>query len=372
MLTLIKNADVYAPEHIGKKDILIANGKIEKIADKIRISGVDCKKIDARGRKVSPGLIDKHAHITGGGGEFGYESYATELQAEDFLKCGTTTVIGLLGTDGVLKELTTLYAKAKALDTKMTAWMLTGSYAFPPKTITGAVDKDIIMIDKVVGCKLALSDDRGSFPTTPELERLIAQCWRGGMTSRKAGILHLHMGALSTGISQLVDISKRNPRLMPHISVTHCGRAESLFNECCEFAKMGSYIDFTSGGSSFLSSREALVLKALEKGVSIDHITISTDGGGGIRRVDPVTGEESYGTATVDSNLTMLVNLVTKFGLPFEDGLKCLTANPAREYSLNTKGHLAEGYDADLIIWNDDFSLKQVIAKGREGVQQAF
>ncbi len=364
MLTLIKNADVYAPEHLGKKDILIANDRIEKIDDTIRISGVECKRIDVKGRKVSPGLIDKHAHITGGGGEFGYESYATELQAEDFLKCGTTTVIGLLGTDGVLKELTTLYAKAKALDTKMTAWMLTGSYAFPPKTITGAVDKDIIMIDKVVGCKLALSDDRGSFPTTPELERLIAQCWRGGMTSRKAGILHLHMGALSTGISQLVDICKRNPRLLPHVSVTHCGRAESLFNECCEWAKMGSFIDFTSGGSSFLASREDLVLAALKKGVSVDNITISTDGGGGVRRVDPVTGEEVYGTATVDSNLVMLVNLVTRYGVKFEDALKFLTANPAREYSLKTKGHLAAGYDADLIIWNDDFTLRQVIAKG--------
>ena len=365
MITLIKNADVYAPEHLGKKDILIANGKIERIADNIKLAGLPHQTINARGKKVSPGLIDKHAHITGGGGEFGYESYATELQAEDFLSCGTTTVIGLLGTDGVLKELTTLYAKAKALDTKMTAWMLTGSYAFPPKTITGAVDKDIIMIDKVVGCKLALSDDRGSFPTTPELERLISQCWRGGMTSRKAGILHLHMGALTTGISQLVDIVKRNPRLLPHISVTHCGRAESLFNECCEWAKMGSYIDFTTGGSSYLASKEDLFLKAIEKGVSLDHITMSTDGGGGIRHINPVTGEETYGTATVDCNYKMIVSLVTKCGLKFEDVLKFATANPAREYCLNTKGHVAEGYDADLLIWNDDYSLKTVMAKGK-------
>lgn len=365
MITLIKNADVYAPQHLGKKDILIANGKIEKVADSIRLSGIDYEKIDVKGRKVSPGLIDKHSHITGGGGEFGYESYATELQAEDFLNCGTTTVVGLLGTDGVLKELTTLYAKAKALDTKMTAWMLTGSYAFPPKTITGAVDKDIIMIDKVVGCKLALSDDRGSFPTTPELERLISQCWRGGMTSRKAGILHLHMGALTTGISQLIDIVKRNPRLLPHISVTHCGRAESLFKECCEWAKMGSYIDFTTGGSSFLASREELVLRALKEGVSIDHITLSTDGGGGIRHIDPETGEEWYGTATVDCNFKMLVSLVTKYGIAFEDALKLLTANPAREYCFATKGHLEAGYDADLLVWNDNFTLNRVMAKGK-------
>jgi len=365
MITLIKNADVYAPEHIGKKDILIANGKIEKIADKIRLSGVEFNKIDARGKKVTAGLIEKHSHVTGGGGEFGYESYASELQAEDFLKVGTTTVIGLLGTDGVLKELTTLYAKVKALDTKMTAWMLTGSYAFPPKTITGAVDKDIIMIDKVIGCKLALSDDRGSFPTTEELARLISQCWRGGMTARKAGMLHIHMGALDTGISQLFDIVKRYPRLRPHISITHCGRSEKLFKESCEWAKMGSYIDLTTGGSSYLASREDLVIKALELGVSVDNITLSTDGGGGIRHIDPKTGEEWYGTATVDCNLVMLVNLVTKYGIKFEDALKFLTTNIAREYGFTTKGQVAPGFDADLLIWNDDYSLNKVIAKGK-------
>ncbi len=365
MITLIKNADVYAPEHLGKKDILIANDKIEKVADSIRVSGVECNRIDARGRKVSAGLIEKHAHVTGGGGEFGYESYATELQADDFLKVGTTTVVGLLGTDGVLKELTTLYAKVKALDTKMTAWMLTGSYAFPPKTITGEVDKDIIMIDKVIGCKLALSDDRGSFPTTEELARLISQCWRGGMTSRKAGLLHLHMGALSTGISQLFDIVKKYPRLLPHISITHCGRSEQLFNESCQWAKMGPNIDITTGGSSYLASREDLVVKALESGVSVDHITLSSDGGGGIRHIDPTTGEEWYGTATVDCNLKMLVNLVTKYGLKFEDVLKFLTTNVAREYGFTTKGQVAPGFDADLIIWNDNFSINKVMAKGK-------
>ena len=32
MLTLIKNADVYAPEHLGLKDLLLEGGKIALIA----------------------------------------------------------------------------------------------------------------------------------------------------------------------------------------------------------------------------------------------------------------------------------------------------------------------------------------------------
>lgn len=363
MITLIKNADIYAPEHLGCKDILIAGDRIEKIADRIEPVGIELKTIDAKGRKVTPGFIDKHVHVTGGGGEFGFESYADALHAEDLLKVGTTTVVGLLGTDGVFKELTTLYAKVKELDVKMTAWMLTGSYAYPSKTLTGRVDSDIAMIDKVVGCKLALSDDRGSFPTDLELMRLLADCWRGGMTCGKKGILHMHMGVLETGISQILDIVKANPRLLPHVSVTHCARKRELFQQCCELARMGSVLDITTGGSKFVEPFEAVAL-ALADGVSVDSITFSSDGRGGIRHIDPVTGEETYGTGPVDSNLREFRNLVDNSVLPIEDALKLLTVNVAREYGFKGKGRIAENCDADLIIWDDNLSIGNVIARG--------
>ena len=33
MIKLIQNIDIYAPEHLGKKDVLIIHDKIVKIAD---------------------------------------------------------------------------------------------------------------------------------------------------------------------------------------------------------------------------------------------------------------------------------------------------------------------------------------------------
>jgi len=369
MLTLIKNADVYSPEHRGVCDILIVGEKIEKIAPKIELTGVECQTIDAEGRKVTPGFIDKHVHVTGGGGEFGFESYADPLHADDLLKVGTTTVVGLLGTDGVLKDLTQLYQKVHELDVKMTAWMLTGSYRYPSKTLTGGVDSDIALIDKVVGCKLALSDDRGSFPTDLELKRLLADCWRGAMTCGKKGILHLHMGVLETGISQILDIVKENPRLLHHVSVTHCARKRELFEQCCELAKMGSIVDITTGGSKFVEPYDAVML-ALEDGVSIDNITFSSDGRGGIRHINPVTGEETYGTGPVDSNLQEFRNLLYRDVLSMEDALRLLTVNVAREYGFASKGRLETGFDADILIWNDDLTLETVIAKGRSVVCQ--
>ena len=39
MIKLIQNIDIYAPEHLGKKDVLIIHDKIVKIADAGSLSG---------------------------------------------------------------------------------------------------------------------------------------------------------------------------------------------------------------------------------------------------------------------------------------------------------------------------------------------
>ncbi len=52
-LKLVKNADIYAPEHIGKSDILICGDKIEKIVSKLEVYDAlsDVQVIDAEGMK---------------------------------------------------------------------------------------------------------------------------------------------------------------------------------------------------------------------------------------------------------------------------------------------------------------------------------
>ena len=69
-MLLVKNAKVYAPEYLGVKDILIAGGRIERIADHLpEYEG--CEVIDGTGKIVTPGIIDRHVHVTGGGGTAG-------------------------------------------------------------------------------------------------------------------------------------------------------------------------------------------------------------------------------------------------------------------------------------------------------------
>ena len=57
---IIKNGQVVLKNEVAKKDILIENGKIVKIADKIETGG---EVIDAQGLHIFPGLIDMHVHL---------------------------------------------------------------------------------------------------------------------------------------------------------------------------------------------------------------------------------------------------------------------------------------------------------------------
>lgn len=369
MFTLIQNADLYAPQHLGMNDILLADQKIALVQPKIELSGIPFRTIDAGGCIVCPGFIDQHVHITGGGGQTGYASLVPEVSVSELVACGTTTVVGLLGTDGFVKELTTLYAKTKALEQDgLSAYMLTGFYGLPTKTLMPAVADDLIFIDKVIGCKLAMSDDRSAFPTEQEILRLINQVRLGGFTSGKGGILHIHLGALPQGIEPLLNIARQYPTLISYLSPTHLIRTEALFRQAVEFACMGGMVDFSTGGTKF-DAPHRCVAKALEANVPLDRITFSSDGRGGVRRVCPETGETTYRPAPLHLNLQEMTLLVKEGLLPLEKALTLITTNPARNLKLSAKGSISAGMDADLCFLDDELRLTHVIARGRMAMQ---
>ena len=99
MIKLLKNANVYVPDPLGNKDILIAGEKICRIQEDLSIyeNLPDVKVYDLEGRYVIPGYIDLHVHITGGGGEKGPASRVPESQLSTFLMSGITTVVGQIG-----------------------------------------------------------------------------------------------------------------------------------------------------------------------------------------------------------------------------------------------------------------------------------
>ena len=117
MIKVIKNADVYAPEHLGARDILICDEKICAVAKGLDIGPLNglAEVIDLHGAAVGPGYIDGHVHVTGGGGEQGPGSRVPECRVSELVSCGVTTVLALLGTDCISRSLENVLAKTRAL-----------------------------------------------------------------------------------------------------------------------------------------------------------------------------------------------------------------------------------------------------------------
>jgi len=266
-MKLIRNCQLYAPRKLGQKDILMIHEKIAAIEERIEPNSLPfaVEVINAEGDLLVPGFIDQHVHFIGGGGEAGFSSRTPALTVVQPIEAGITTLVGLLGTDDCTRTVEDLYAKAKALDENgLTTFIHTGSYGYPPITLTGSVKRDIVFIDKVIGVKTAIADHRASQLTSQELIRLAAEARVAGMISGKPGIVHIHVG----GAPQQLDLIFRaiNESNLPvhHFSPTHVARNASLFDDALKFAKLGGMIDMTANANMAGNSSEFTTLDAIE------------------------------------------------------------------------------------------------------------
>ena len=163
MLKLLTNAQVFAPEDLGLRHVLIGGGRIIAVHDKKEgLSAPHATEFDLKGRRLIPGFIDGHAHVTGGGGESGFSTRVPPVPLGQFTRAGVTSVIGVLGTDDTTRDTRSLLAQTRALrEEGLGAWCHPGGYHVPPVTLTGSVRDDIVYLDPVIGVgELALSDHR--------------------------------------------------------------------------------------------------------------------------------------------------------------------------------------------------------------------
>jgi len=377
-ILLIKNGDVYAPEHQGKKDILVINERIIYIDQNIltsALNGIDknIKIIDASKCIVIPGHIDQHVHINGAGGEGGPQYRTPPLQFSEFVKAGITSVIGLLGTDGFARSLKALLMKARALEQEgISTWIYTGAYEYPSPTITESILSDLILIDKVIGLKIALSDHRASHPTLDEFRRATSETRAGGVLAGKAGVIHIHMGSERQGLSYLFDIIRNTEIPIEQFAPTHLNKKdEELFKQVVEFGKMGGYIDLTAGVSEEEKSSHSIkpgkaIKKLLKNGISIEKITISSDGNGSLPKFNEKKEFMGMSIASVLSLHKEFINMVKEDKFSIEEAIHVTSTNIAKHLKLDKKGEIRTGKDADIIALDKGtLKIKHVIARGK-------
>lgn len=376
MIKLLKNAQVYSPAPLGKKDVLVIGDKVARIDDSIQgYDGLpEVEVIDLKGKKLLPGYIDIHIHITGGGGEQGFTSRVPESQLSVIVGSGITTVLGLLGTDGTSRSLENLLGKVTALETEgLSAYMLTGSYQYPTVTLTGSVLRDIMLTDKIIGAKLAMSDHRSSTITVDELIRLASDVNMGGMLSGKAGLLTIHTGVRKGMLDPIFRALEQSDVPIETFLPTHVGRNYQLLDQAIKLAKMGGNFDLTAHGSLKEDGESAADMAAycIRQGVDLDRMSMSSDGNGSQPRFDE-TGR-CIGLTYVSPAVLLweLRRGVQQLDIPLEQMLRLFTASPAlRLGKEGVKGCVRPGADADLIALSADLQLTHVLAKGKLAMEQ--
>ncbi|WBX95256.1 beta-aspartyl-peptidase [Pseudoxanthomonas mexicana] len=369
--TLIRNAEVYAPESLGRRDLLLGGGKVLWIGtDAPDLPATfGAQVLDLGGRRLLPGLIDGHVHVTGGGGEAGFASRVPAPTLSRYTRSGVTTVVGLLGTDDVARGTRELLAHVNALrEEGLSAWGYAGGYHLPPATLTGSVRADLVFIDCLIGVgELAISDHRSSQPTLDELLRIASEAHVAGLMTGKAGIVHLHLGDGSRGLDlvrRALDQSELPPRVF---NPTHVNRRKALFEEAIALARRGCSIDITAfpvdEGEDAWSAADALV-RYLDSGAPRDRVTVSSDAGGCLPCFDAQGRVCSMDVGHSGALVDTLRELLTR-GIALQDALPAFTSNVAGLLRLPGKGRIAVGADADLVALDADGAVTDVFAGGR-------
>lgn len=369
-MKLIKNIEVYSPKYLGVKDVLISNGKVSLVEDSIDRFHKKVELIDGSGKKLMPGLIDNHVHITGGGGEGSFKTRVPEISLSDLTKGGITTVVGMLGTDSTTRSVENLVAKAKGLKEEgLSVYVHTGAYSYPSPTITGDVKKDIMFVEEIIGAKIALSDHRSSSLRDDELARLASEARVAGMMSGKAGIVVAHMGDGDDGLGIVNRVLEDTEVPIKTIRPTHVNRKQELLIESFDYARRGGIIDLTCGIHDKLSPAKVIV-DAKKQNVPLENILISSDGHGSFSEYDIDGKLIEIGVSSVASLAEEFVKLVKDEGLEIEEALRFFTTNVSKAIDLYPqKGVVREGSDADFLIMDKDMNIDTVIARGNIMVQ---
>lgn len=370
IMQVLVDADVHAPEPLGVRSLLLGGGRVLWMgpggASAAKLAAqFGAEVVDLEGRRLIPGLIDCHAHVTGGGGEAGYGTSMAPLVASDFTSHGVTGVIGLLGTDDCVRTTGQLVHAVYGLRAEgLSAWCYTGGYHLPPTTLTGSIREDIVHIDPILGFgELAISDHRSSQPSLDEILRVASEVHVGGLMTGKAGVLHLHMGDGKRGL-ELVRAALETSEIPARVfHPTHVNRRRGLFEEALALTQRGVTVDVTaereqpgqaapdSGPDAELPASYA-VRAILASDIDPGRWTVSSDGGGCL----PKFGEDGQVSSYEVGQPAVLAALLAKLldeGYALTEILPGFTTNPADLMRLAGHGRIEVGGPANLVSLAD-------------------
>jgi beta-aspartyl-dipeptidase (metallo-type) len=369
---LLTGARVFAPEDLGRADVLVWEDRIAAVGPRLDApTGLGRgETVDLSGRLLLPGLLDGHVHVMGASGLGGPITRSTDLQIERIATAGVTTVVSPLGADSLSRSLSALLMRAAALEQEgLSAYCYTGGWTHPVPTLTGDVQGDVALVERVRGVKAAISDAIAPMQGIEELCRLAHAAWTGGRLAGKKAVLHVHVGDHTDGLEPLREVVRRTGIPADRLVATHVNRNPRLWRQALEYGAAGGSIDVTAlqrpeaGHPDAVPPAQAL-REAVAAGVPPQRITLSTDSGAAMPRLDSAGRAAGRYMPGPDALLQTAHELV-KGGASWGDAVSFCGAHPADLLGLERKGRLLPGRDADCLVLDEAGTVDRVYGRGR-------
>lgn len=167
-------------------------------------------------------------------------------------------MVSCLGTDEITRSFDQLLMKAKALrNGGLTVLYLYWRDYPSPKSVTGDVLRDQLLIDEIIGLKTSIGEQWAGKITLKELAKYSGTAYLAGMLSGKAGILHVHLGEFIAEMGVLFALINEG-KAYNHIVLTHANKTQETFARSLEYVLLGGHVDFTPYRTPLLTARKQL------------------------------------------------------------------------------------------------------------------
>ena len=375
---LIRNARLYdAAGTDSPCGVLVKDGTIERIGDLSRSAGAD-RVLNAGGRILAPGLID--VHIQGAGGADVLDAAPEALEAIS-KTCARFGVTGLLATTVYMpgQENRHLTVAADCVDRDLGGARLLGIHLespfiapekrgmIQPACITSPSPAILEEIYKLTGDTLKMMVIAPELPGNIEIIRALTDRGTVACLGHSAAAYDDARRGFQAGISHITHLFNAMPSLH-HRAPGPLGAIFEADNVTCQVITDGVHIHpsvvrlayAALGPDRFVTITDGMQALGLPDGKYIYNGVEYEARDGAARYADGTL----IGTAL---GLNRMLARLTEFtGCSRIEAVNTATRNPAVVLGLqDTKGAIATGKDADLVLLNEDWSVHATIVAGR-------
>ena len=381
---LIKNANVVLPDEVKITSVLIEDGIISAIG----YQGKADREIDAKGNYLLAGFIDIHVHGGGGADFMDATPEAFETAVKSHLEHGTTTLLptAMTATESDLTEFLNAFKefKSKSKYSALTPGVhLEGPYFSGANAkSSGAQPSGLLRLPDEAEMNRLLKVADGDilrWDAAPELEgseMFTRKCKENNIICSIA-----HSAATSEEAQKGIDNGFSHVTHFYNAVTTYRKEGQKVLAGVVEAAYLNENVtvELICDGRHIPRDilRLALKIKGAEKvsaitdGMRIAGTNLQSGKLGSLKNGTDVIVDDTVAKlpdmssyagsiATMDRCFRVLVK---DYGIDIVTASKMLSKAPSNILGFDNKGSIEIGKDADLVVFDNDFKLRNVIVK---------